>query len=71
MKNKRYVVFDCYECYISDLWDMKPERLGSADNKSQLIDIINRRDEETDGECYIQIFDRIKREFVYLDSVSD
>lgn len=68
MKKYRYCVFDAYECYMSNIWEGKPEFLGSSNAKQGVKSIINKRDEETDGECYILIYDRVQgKEVTFAD----
>ena len=68
-KTGRYRVFDCYDCYMSDEWDGKPELLGTGDTFEQIKAIVDNRRDETDGEMYIIIFDMIKQCEVDYDDI--
>lgn len=67
--NKRYFVYDAYDCYMSGNWTGKLEYIGQGNNKREVTAIIRQRDDETDGENYIIIYDRYNKEEVSLDMV--
>ena len=70
MKNvNRYKVYDAYDCYMSGEWDGKPDLLGSGDTREQVEHIIDEREEDTDGEMYIIIYDMFKQLEVSIDNI--
>ena len=70
MKNvNRYKVYDAYECYMSGVWDGKPDLIGTGNTRIQIEQIIQERDEDTDGECYIVIIDRYTLEEVNIEQI--
>lgn len=71
MKTKgRYKVFDAYECYNCNMWDGKPDLLGSGDTLNQVKAIVDERREDTDGEMYIIIYDTFKQCEVGYDDIN-
>lgn len=70
MKRKaRYRVYDAYECYISGVWVGKPELIGIGDSYNEVNYWIEKRDDETDGENYIIIYDTVLQEEINLDMI--
>lgn len=74
MKNKRYKVLDFYGVEIDsygnyDISDV--ECVGSADTLDEIEFYIDKRIEDTDGECYIMIYDRQTYSFVNFDDIQE
>ena len=72
MKNKRYKVLDFYEVEIDsqgnyDISDV--ECIGSADTIDEIEFYIQQRIDDTDGECYIMIYDKQTFSFVGFDDI--
>lgn len=56
----RYRVFDAYDCYMTGDWQGKPDYIGSSNTKQGVKHIIEKWCDETDGECYILIYDKVQ-----------
>ena len=74
MKNKRYKVLDFYEVEIVtqgnyDISDV--ECVGNADTIDEIEYYIQQRIDDTDGECYIMIYDRQSYSFVNFDDIQE
>ena len=65
----RYKVYDAYECYMSGEWDGKPDLIGTGDTRKEVEQVIEQREEDTDGECYIIIYDSYLREEIMIDQI--
>jgi hypothetical protein len=59
----RYLVFDVYDLQYGEQLT-KQEIIGKANTKQEIKNIWNTQDDETDGECYIIIYDRVTKNFV-------
>ena len=74
MKNKRYKVLDFYDVEIDTYGDydiQDVECIGSADTLDEIEYYIQQRIDDTDGECYIMIYDRYTYSFVNFDDIQE
>ena len=61
----RYIVFDVYDVAYGEPIT-HDEIIGRANTIQQVRKIEKQQIEDTDGECYIMVFDKVDKKFVEI-----